>query len=135
MKGMRRIWKNFYHVIGQNQSNLFRIDTISSESTTNSTDSELILKFATWFTVSILYRMYDGEDSKVLHIGCWTHCRRLWVDALPSDRRAMDIIDPIGDMFRNEDLFRMMKLSSGQIKEKDLNLQDLFLNVSIIRWS
>ena len=82
-----------------------------------------------------VYRMYDGEDSKVLHIGCWTHCRRLWVDALPSDRRAMDIIDPIGDMFRNEDLFRMMKLSSGQIKEKDLNLQDLFLNVSIIRWS
>lgn len=82
-----------------------------------------------------VYRMYDGEDSMVLHIGCWTHCRRLWVDALPSDRRAMDIIDPIGDMFRNEDLFRMMKLSSGQIKEKDLNLQDLFLNVSIIRWS
>ena len=69
-----------------------------------------------------VYRMYDGEDSKVLHIGCWTHCRRLWVDALPSDRRAMDIIDPIGDMFRNEDLFRMMKLSSGQIKEKRLKL-------------
>lgn len=69
-----------------------------------------------------VYRMYDGEDSMVLHIGCWTHCRRLWVDALPSDRRAMDIIDPIGDMFRNEDLFRMMKLSSGQIKEKRLKL-------------
>ena len=68
-----------------------------------------------------VYRMYDGEDSKVLHIGCWTHCRRLWV-ALPSGRRAMDIIDPIGDMFRNEDLFRMMKLSSGQIKEKRLKL-------------
>lgn len=69
-----------------------------------------------------VYRMYDGEDSKVLHIGCWTHCRRLWVDALPSDRTAMDIIDPIGDMFRNEDLFRMMKLSGGQIKEKRLKL-------------
>ncbi|WP_419465760.1 IS66 family transposase, partial [Bacteroides acidifaciens] len=24
-----------------------------------------------------VYRMFDGEDSKVLHIGCWTHCRRL----------------------------------------------------------
>ena len=56
-----------------------------------------------------VYRMFDGEDSKVLHIGCWTHCRRLWGDALPSDRTAMDIIDPIGDMFRNEDLFRTMK--------------------------
>ena len=67
----------------------------------------------------ICFRMFDGEDSKVLHIGCWTHCRRLWVDALPSDRTAMDIIDPIGDMFRNEDLFRTMKLSGEQIKEKD----------------
>ena len=65
-----------------------------------------------------VYRMFDGEDSKVLHIGCWTHCRRLWVDALPSDRTAMDIIDLIGDMFKNEDLFRTMKLSSEQIKEK-----------------
>lgn len=69
-----------------------------------------------------VYRMFDGEDSKVLHIGCWTHCRRLWVDALPSDRTAMDIIDPIGDMFRNEDLFRTMKLSGEQIKEKRLKL-------------
>lgn len=69
-----------------------------------------------------VYRMFDGEGSKVLHIGCWTHCRRLWVDALPSDRTAMDIIDYIGDMFRNEDMFRKMKLSSEQIKEKRLKL-------------
>lgn len=65
-----------------------------------------------------VYRMFDGEESKVLHIGCWTHCRRLWVDALPSDRSAMDIIDPIGDIFKNEDLFRTMKLSNEQVKEK-----------------
>ena len=37
-------------------------------------------------------------------------------------RTAMDIIDPTVDMFRNEDLFRMMKLSSEQIKEKRLKL-------------
>ncbi len=65
-----------------------------------------------------VYRMFDGEDSKVLHIGCWTHCRRLWVDTLPSDRTAMEIIDSIGDMFMNEDLFRTMKLSGEQIKGK-----------------
>ena len=34
----------------------------------------------------------------------------------------MDIIDPIGDMFRNEDLFHTMKLSGEQIKEKRLKL-------------
>ena len=65
-----------------------------------------------------VYRMYDGDDSKVLHIGCWTHCRRLWVDALPSDRTAMEIIDSIGDMFMTEDLFRTMKLSGERIKGK-----------------
>lgn len=65
-----------------------------------------------------VYRMFDGEDSKVLHIGCRTHCRRLWVDALPSDRTAMEIIDSIGDMFMNEDLFRTMRLSGEQIKGK-----------------
>lgn len=65
-----------------------------------------------------VYRMYDGEKSRVLHIGCWTHCRRLWVDALPSDRSAMDIIELIGEMFRNEDLFRTMELSHEEIKNK-----------------
>jgi len=25
----------------------------------------------------------------------WTHCRKLWVEALPSGRKAMDIIDPV----------------------------------------
>lgn len=65
-----------------------------------------------------VYRMFDGEDSKVLHIGCRTHCRRLWVDALPSDRTAMEIIDSIGDMFMNEELSRTMRLSGEQIKGK-----------------
>lgn len=61
--------------------------------------------------------MYDGEDSKALHIGCWTHCRRLWIDALLSDRTAMDIIDSIGNMFKNEKLFRTMELSHEEVKK------------------
>ena len=69
-----------------------------------------------------VYRMFDGEETKVLHIGCWTHCRRMWVDALPSDSSAMEIIDSIGGVFRNEALFRTMKLSNRQIREKRLKL-------------
>lgn len=65
-----------------------------------------------------VYRMFDGEESKVLHIGCWTHCRRLWVDTIPSERSDMEIIDLIGDMFRNEDLFRTIELSHAEIKDK-----------------
>ena len=37
---------------------------------------------------------------------------------MPSDRSAMEIIDLIGGMFRNEDLFRTMELSHAEIKEK-----------------
>lgn len=69
-----------------------------------------------------VYRMFDGKGSKALHIGCWTHCRRLWVDALPSDRTAMEMIDSIGEMFKNEALFRTMNLGGSQIKAKRLKL-------------
>ena len=91
-----------------------------------SRSSDTVKSFLEYFVETIygytVCRMFDGDGSKVLHIGCWAHCRRLWVDALPSDRTAMDIIDPIGGMFRNEDLFCMMKLSNEQIKEKRLKL-------------
>lgn len=69
-----------------------------------------------------VYRMFDGEESQVLHIGCWTHCRRMWVDALPSDSSAMEIIESIGGVFKNEALFRTMKLSNEQVREKRLKL-------------
>lgn len=42
--------------MGKIQSNLFRIDTISSESTTNSTDSELIHKIC-----NVVYRMLTNK--------------------------------------------------------------------------
>lgn len=43
--------------MGKIQSNLFRIDTISSESTTNSTDSELIHKIC-----NVVYRMLTNKE-------------------------------------------------------------------------
>lgn len=67
--------------------------------------------------------MFDEEDSKVLHIGCWTYFRKFWVDALLSDRNAMDIIAPIGDMFRNEDLFS----AASRLREKRLKPTGLIL--------
>lgn len=56
-------------------------------------------------------------------IGCWTHCRRLWIDALPSDRTAMNIIDPINDMLKNEYLLRMMNSEVIRLKKKGLSLR------------
>lgn len=71
--------------------------------------------------------VFDGKEPKELYIGCWTHCRRLWVDTLPSNKRAIDTINTIGDMFRNEDLFCMMKLSDEKIKEKRRKLTESIL--------
>ena len=65
-----------------------------------------------------VYKMYDGADSKVLHIGCWTHDRRLWVDALASDIRAMLVIDEIGSLFKINDTISKMNLSPSGVCEK-----------------
>ena len=68
-----------------------------------------------------VYRMFDGKTQSAAYRMLDT-LQEVWVDALPSDRTAMDIIDPIGNMFRNEDLFRTMKLSGEQIGRKRLKL-------------
>lgn len=81
-----------------------------------------------------VYRMFDGEYSKMLHLGCWMHSRRSCVNGLTLAGQ-INIIGPIGDMFRNEGLYHTMKLKGEQIKEKDLSLQNRSLNVSTIRWS
>lgn len=44
-----------------------------------------------------------------------------------------DINNSIGDMSRNKDLFHMMKLNGGQIKEKRRKLTGLILERAI-RW-
>lgn len=100
--------------MGKIQSNLFRIDTISSESTTNSTDSELIHKIC-----NVVYRMLTqglatginvrstgraGEDAsiEIRGVGSLSDNSPLWivdgmitnpgVDFNPADIESMQIL-------------------------------------------
>ena len=75
-----------------------------------------------WGEQDVWWRRLKGTS-----IGYWTHCRRLWVDVLPSDSIAMDIINHICNVFRNEEVFRVMKLIGEQIKEKRLKLTGFIL--------
>ena len=52
-----RIWMEY--VLGKIPANLFQIDTISSESTTNSTDSELIYKICNVLTECLHFYSYN----------------------------------------------------------------------------
>ncbi len=66
------------------------------------------------------YSIFDdaGKYPDIVHIGCWVHCRRKWIDALPTDRRAMDMINMIADLFRNEITFKALNLKPFQIEDR-----------------
>lgn len=50
------------------------------------------------------YRLFDGDEYPgVTVVGCWTHARRNFVDALPSCRKPCEeMIGMIGSLFENE---------------------------------
>ena len=65
------------------------------------------------------YHIFDDDEKypDVIHIGCWTHARRLFVEAVDSDRRAMDMILLIAELFTKADTHKMLDLSPDQIEE------------------
>ena len=66
----------------------------------------------------VAYSIFDDAEKhpSIVHIGSWVHARRKFIDALPSDRRAMEIINMIAELFRLELAFKVQKLSPDQIK-------------------
>ncbi len=66
------------------------------------------------------YSIFDDakEYPNIIHIGCWTHARRKWIDALPTDRRAMDIINDIADLFKNEIWMKALQLKPFEIEDR-----------------
>ena len=53
---------------------------------------------------------------QMIHIGCWVYARRKFIDALPSDRRAMEFINMISELFKLELAFKVQKLTPDKIK-------------------
>ncbi len=65
------------------------------------------------------YQIFD-DDARypdIMHVGCWTHTRRLFVEAVESDRRAMDMILLIAELFTTADTHRLLELSPKQLEE------------------
>ena len=50
------------------------------------------------------YRLFDSDEyPQVTLVGCWTHARRNFIDALPSCRpQCEEVLDMIGVLFENE---------------------------------
>ena len=66
----------------------------------------------------VAYSIFDDAERHpgIVHVGCWVHARRKFIDALPSDRRAMEIINMIAELFKLELAFKVQKLTPDQIK-------------------
>lgn len=54
------------------------------------------------------YSIFDDAEKHpdIVHIGCWTHARRKLVDSLPSEPRAMELINEIAELFKLETSFK-----------------------------
>ena len=66
----------------------------------------------------VAYSVFDDAEKHpgIVHIGCWVHARRKFIDALQSDRRAIEIINMIAELFKLELAFKVQKLTPDQIK-------------------
>jgi hypothetical protein len=61
------------------------------------------------------YKGYDalfkGADATAVEAGCWSHCRRGFVEALESDKRAAEPIAIMKQLFRIEELAKAQAMS------------------------
>ena len=65
------------------------------------------------------YQIFDDDERYpyIMHIGCWTHSRRLFVEAIESDKRAMDMVNQIGELFTTDETHKKLELSTKQLEE------------------
>ena len=78
----------------------------------------------------VAYSIFDDAEKhpEVIHIGCWTHARRKWIEALPSDERAREIINLIAELFKIEVTFKVLRLKPFLIKERRKKRSKAILN-------
>ena len=68
----------------------------------------------------VAYQIFNDEKKYplIIHISCWTHARRLFIEALESDRRAMEIIKLIAELFALEDTYKRLDLNPDQVEKR-----------------
>ena len=78
----------------------------------------------------VAYSIFDDAEKhpEIIRIGCWTHCRRKWIEALPTDERAREIINLIAELFRIEVVFKVLNLKPFMIKKRREKRSKAILN-------
>ena len=78
----------------------------------------------------VAYSIFDDAEKhpEVIHIGCWTHARRKWIEALPSDERAREIINLIAELFKIEVTFKVLRLKPFPIEKRREKRSKAILN-------
>lgn len=63
------------------------------------------------------YKAFSKKHPDILHIGCWAHTRRLYVESLTSDRvNSMAMIEAIAELFDIEYYCRLLDISDDDRK-------------------
>ena len=77
----------------------------------------------------VAYSIFDDtRKSGIVHVGCWTHARRKFVEALPGAPRAMKVINLIAELFQLESTFKVLKLSPEEIRKRRKKRSQPILN-------
>ena len=78
----------------------------------------------------VAYSIFDDAEKypDIVHIGCWVHCRRKFIEALPVDKRAREIINLIAELFKEEVVYKVLNLKPWQIKKRRKRRSKAILN-------
>ena len=79
----------------------------------------------------VAYSIFDDAEKhpEIVHIGCWTHVRRYFVEALPCDERAGEIINLIAKLFREEVIYKILDLKPFEIEIRRKRRSNAILNL------
>ena len=79
----------------------------------------------------VAYSIFDDAERhpEIVHVGCWTHVRRYFVEALPSDERAGEIINLIAKLFREEVIYKILDLKPFEIEIRRKRRSNAILNL------
>lgn len=65
------------------------------------------------------YKAFSKKHPWILHIGCWAHARRLYIESLISDRfNSMAVIEAIAELFDIEYYCKLLDMSEDDRKQE-----------------
>lgn len=67
----------------------------------------------------VAYKAFSSQHPCILHIGCWAHARRLYIESLISDRlNSMSLIEAIAELFDIEYYCKLLGMNADDRKRE-----------------